>query len=73
MPSVVNVYGSSYRRTSSCMLIQEDGYWFGSVSGGCLEGDVISKTKDVFSSSEAQLFKYDTRQNAKKAFGMGYG
>lgn len=73
LASVVNVYGSSYRRTGARMLIQEDGYWFGSVSGGCLEGDVISKTKEVFSSREARLFKYDTRQNAKNAFGMGYG
>jgi len=73
LASVVNVYGSSYRRTGARMLIKEDGYWFGSVSGGCLEGDVITKAKEIFNSGEAQLFKYDTRQNAKNAFGMGYG
>ncbi len=73
MATVANVYGSSYRRKGARMLIREDGLWFGSVSGGCLEGDVIEKAKDVMKSNKPQLFKYDTRQNAKNAFGMGYG
>lgn len=73
LASVVNVYGSSYRRTGARMLIMEDGFWFGSVSGGCLEGDVISKAKEVMKTGKSQLFNYDTRQNAKNAFGMGYG
>ncbi len=73
LATVANVYGSSYRRKGARMLIREDGLWFGSVSGGCLEGDVIEKAKDVIKSNKAQLFKYDTRQNAKNAFGMGYG
>ena len=73
LASVVKVYGSSYRRTGARMLIREDGFWFGSVSGGCLEGDVINKAQEVMKTGKAQLFKYDTRQNAKNAFGMGYG
>lgn len=73
LASVVKVYGSSYRRTGARMLIREDGYWFGSVSGGCLEGDVIDKAQEVMKMGKSQLFKYDTRQNAKNAFGMGYG
>ena len=72
LATVVKVYGSSYRRPGARMLIREDGFWFGSVSGGCLEGDVISKAKEVMKTGKSQLFKYDTRQNAKNAFGMGY-
>jgi xanthine dehydrogenase accessory factor len=73
LATVVNVHGSSYRRVGARMLIQEDGYWFGSVSGGCLEGDVIEKAREVMRSGTPALYKYDTRQNAKNAFGMGYG
>ncbi len=73
LATVVNVHGSSYRRPGARMLIREDAHWYGSVSGGCLEGDVISKAKEVMNTGIAQLFKYDTRQNAKNAFGMGYG
>jgi xanthine/CO dehydrogenase XdhC/CoxF family maturation factor len=73
LATVVNVHGSSYRRTGARMLIREDGYWFGSVSGGCLEGDVINKAKEVMTAGQSQLYRYDTRQNAKNSFGMGYG
>ena len=73
LATVVNVHGSSYRRSGARMLILENGFWFGSVSGGCLEGDVIDKAKEIIQSEKAQLFKYDTRQNAKNSFGMGYG
>ena len=73
LATVVNVHGSSYRRTGARMLIREDGYWFGSVSGGCLEGDVIEKAQTVIKNNQTELFKYDTRQNAKNSFGMGYG
>lgn len=73
LATVVHVYGSSYRRPGARMLIREDAHWYGSVSGGCLEGDVISKAKEVMQTGNSQLYKYDTRQNAKNAFGMGYG
>ncbi len=73
LATVINVHGSSYRRTGARMLIREDGLWFGSVSGGCLEGDVIEKAKTVIKAKQTELFKYDTRQNAKNSFGMGYG
>jgi len=73
MATVVNVHGSSYRGVGARMLIREDGFWFGSVSGGCLEGDVIEKARSVIDSKQAEVFKYDTRQNAKNSFGMGYG
>jgi len=73
LATVVNVHGSSYRRTGARMLILENGFWFGSVSGGCLEGDVINKAREVINNDKAELFKYDTRQNAKNSFGMGYG
>lgn len=73
LATVVNVHGSSYRGVGARMLIREDGFWFGSVSGGCLEGDVIEKARSVIKSNKAEIFKYDTRQNAKNSFGMGYG
>ncbi len=73
LATVVNVYGSSYRKAGARMLIREDGHWYGSVSGGCLEGDVIAKAHDVIRTGKPELFRYDTRLNAKNAFGMGYG
>ena len=58
LATVVNVHGSSYRGIGARMLIREDGFWFGSVSGGCLEEDVINKAKRVMKHKKPELFKY---------------
>ena len=41
LASVVSVEGSAYRRPGARMLVTEDGQTTGTVSGGCLERDVI--------------------------------
>src|SRR6185369_8257251 len=41
LATVVNVIGSAYRRPGAKMLITETGSTCGSISGGCLEHDVV--------------------------------
>jgi xanthine/CO dehydrogenase XdhC/CoxF family maturation factor len=41
--TVVRVSGSAFRRPGARMLVSEDGWLAGSVSGGCLEGDVLRR------------------------------
>ena len=41
--TLVRVEGSSYRRTGAKMLIAVDGAYAGSISGGCLEAEVLRK------------------------------
>lgn len=41
--TVVDVRGSSYRRPGARMLVSRERWISGSVSGGCLEGDIIQK------------------------------
>ena len=43
LATVVHVTGSAYRRPGARMLILPDGRRIGSISGGCLEGDVARK------------------------------
>jgi xanthine/CO dehydrogenase XdhC/CoxF family maturation factor len=43
LATVVNVRGSSYRRPGARMLIAEDRVVVGSVSGGCLEGELVRR------------------------------
>jgi hypothetical protein len=43
MATLVKAYGSTYRRPGARMLLTGDGWVDGSLSGGCLEGDVIRK------------------------------
>jgi xanthine/CO dehydrogenase XdhC/CoxF family maturation factor len=41
--TVVDVRGSAYRRPGARMLVSRDRWVAGSVSGGCLEGDIVHK------------------------------
>jgi len=43
LATLVKASGSTYRRPGARMLILEDGGSAGSVSGGCLERDLIEK------------------------------
>ena len=45
LATVVRVEGSAYRRPGARMLIAEDGNWWGGISGGCLEGDILKKAQ----------------------------
>lgn len=47
LATVVSAWGSAPRRPGSQMAIREDGHIVGSVSGGCVEGDVIAQALEM--------------------------
>lgn len=63
LATVVEVEGSAYRRTGARMLIQHDGHWVGSISGGCLEGNALRIARQVMRDGQPQLITYDTRSD----------
>lgn len=73
LATVVKVTGSSYRRPGARMLIGARGRLAGSVSGGCLERDVVTRGLAVILSGEAQLAVYDTSDQDDMAFGTSLG
>ncbi len=74
LATVVQVDGSSYRRTGARMLIQEDGHWLGAISGGCLEGNALRRAREVMRTHQPQLVTYDTRTDASaKEIGASLG
>ncbi|GAA0851410.1 XdhC family protein [Marinobacter szutsaonensis] len=42
--TIVETWGSSPRPVGSWLAVSETGYWSGSVSGGCLEEDLLQRT-----------------------------
>lgn len=73
LATVVDVIGSGYRRPGARMLIDENGYSIGTVSGGCLEADVLTRAKKVLRTNEPIVITYDTTQDENSVFGLSMG
>jgi len=73
LATVVDVVGSGYRRAGARMLIDSNGYSIGTVSGGCLEADVLERAKRVIKTNESAIITYDTTADEKSLFGLGMG
>ncbi|MBL8183010.1 MAG: XdhC family protein [Blastocatellia bacterium] len=73
LATVIEVKGSGYRLPGARMLILADGRTIGTVSGGCLEADVLERAKKVMSSGEAEVFTYDTTGDETSVFSMNMG
>ena len=51
---VIDVDGSGPRLPGSAMAVNEDGEVAGSVSGGCVEGAVVTEALDILETGRAQ-------------------
>ena len=73
LATVVDVVGSGYRRPGARMLIDENGFGIGTISGGCLEADVLERAKKVLETGEPTVITYDTTKDENSLFGLGMG
>lgn len=73
LATVVGIEGSAYRLPGARMLIV-DGKWVaGSISGGCLEDDVVLRAREAVAKNEASVALYDTTSDEDVIFGVGLG
>ncbi len=72
LATVVQVSGSTYRRPGARMLLAGEGRLAGSVSGGCLEGDLVKKAH-WHTRSGAALVTYDSTDEDDVVWGFGLG
>ena len=61
LATLVASRGSSYRRPGARMLICGDGTTAGSLSGGCLEEEVVRQAREVIAGAAPLLMSFDTR------------
>ncbi len=73
LATVVDVVGSGYRRAGARMLIDKNGFSIGTVSGGCLEADVLERAKAVLYTNASKVITYDTTRDENSVFGLGMG
>ena len=57
--TLVTVEGSSYRRAGARILVPDGGARIGSISGGCLEEDLILRSARVAEAGRSELVTYD--------------
>ena len=73
LASVVQVEASSYRRIGARMLVSSSGHWVGGISGGCLEGDALKRSRKAIFSNKASTVVYDTMDDDNNEIGIGLG
>lgn len=73
LATLVTVEGSSYRRPGARMLIARDRGRIGSISGGCLEEDLVLRAGRVSATGRAELVLYDTLAENDLVWGVGLG
>ena len=72
--TIVQTWGSAPRPVGSWLAIRDDGQVAGSVSGGCVEDDLISRVQsDIFTRSNPEMVVYGVSQAEAARFGIPCG
>ncbi|PSJ59694.1 XdhC family protein [Pseudaminobacter soli (ex Li et al. 2025)] len=71
--TVVETWGSAPRPTGSCLVIDSDGNFQGSVSGGCVEGAVIAEAADVIESGKPRMLEFGVADETAWRVGLSCG
>ncbi|HXV41294.1 MAG TPA: XdhC family protein [Steroidobacteraceae bacterium] len=73
LATVVATAGSTYRKSGAQMLVTAQAELRGLLSGGCLEVDLVERSRRVLESGRAELASYDMRGEDDLLFGIGSG
>lgn len=73
LATLVSVEGSSYRRPGARLLMVDNGIRIGSLSGGCLEEDVIARARETAVTGRPETVVYDTTSENDLVWGVGLG
>jgi xanthine/CO dehydrogenase XdhC/CoxF family maturation factor len=73
LATVVETWGSAPRPVGSHLVIDGDGQFEGSVSGGCVEGAVISEAADVIETGRPRLLEFGVADETAWRVGLSCG
>ena len=71
--TVVATWGSSPRPCGSQLVVDDKGEFFGSVSGGCVEGAVISEAREVMQTMKPKLLEFSVSNEMAWDVGLACG
>lgn len=71
--TVVQTWGSAPRPVGSHLVIDAEGNFLGSVSGGCVEGAVVEEALDVIASGKPKLLEFGVADDTAWRVGLSCG
>ncbi len=71
--SVIKTWGSSPRPVGAMMSINSDGLSIGSVSGGCIEGAVVTEAMEVMKTGNSKVLEYGVTNELAWEVGLACG
>lgn len=71
--TVVETWGSAPRPAGSHLVIDAEGRFLGSVSGGCVEGDVVAEALDAIDTGTPRLLEFGVADETAWRAGLSCG
>lgn len=73
LATVVSTWGSSPRPTGAKLVVEQEGAFLGSVSGGCVEGAVIEEALQAISDGKPRLLSFGVSNETAWEVGLACG
>ena len=73
LATVVETWGSAPRPVCSYLVIDAEGNFLGSVSGGCVEGAVVTEAIDVIESGKPKMLEFGVADETAWQVGLSCG
>ena len=73
LATVIQTWGSAPQPVGSHLLVDGDGNFLGSVSGGCVEGAVIAEAPEVLASVKPKTLQFGVEDSAAWKVGLTCG
>jgi xanthine/CO dehydrogenase XdhC/CoxF family maturation factor len=73
LATVVETWGSAPRPVGSHLVIDAEGNFQGSVSGGCVEGAVVEEAAEVIASDKPRMLEFGVADDAAWKVGLSCG
>ena len=73
LATVVETWGSAPRPVGSHLAIDEEGNFLGSVSGGCVEGAVITEAMEAIADGKPRMLEFGVADETAWRVGLSCG
>jgi xanthine/CO dehydrogenase XdhC/CoxF family maturation factor len=73
LATVIETWGSAPRPVGSNLVIDDDGNFLGSVSGGCVEGAVVTEAMDVIETGKPRVLEFGVADETAWNVGLSCG